>query len=255
VKSTDLESRQNSQNGEDGIIAHLVGLIHDSQYINPFDRQFVEIGCGSGRENCTTALAIAGWRGVVIDRKPARVVNYKAYAQAHGFADRVDAYAVAATRSAGPELIELFETDRPCFFSLDIDGPDWHVMKGLLEAGFRPDVCCLEYNAAYELQPITARYEGIPKVSNNLHYGAGVVAWRRLMAAWGYEFVTVESAGVNCFFVRAESVDMDEIAKIEGLDWIDCAAFAKRYGNAWERFGKIAHKYTFDHVNEAGGLG
>jgi hypothetical protein len=248
IASVDLENSVFSQNGEDGIIDYLVGCVDSAAYVKNSERRFVEIGCGNGRENCTTALAVEGWHGVVLDRKPARIDTYKYIAKERGFHHRVKAYAVAATPNAAADLIELFETACPCFFSLDIDGPDWHVMKALLEAGFRPSVCCLEYNAAFENRPIVVRLEEAPKRTDNLYYGAGIKAWRYLMAGYGYEFVTVESAGVNAFFVRREDMEMQEIDKIEGIDWVDCAVFAEKYGPAQQRYNAVIGKHNFVHV-------
>ncbi len=245
MKVVDLEKSIFSQNGEDGIIDYLVGCVDSAAYVKNSERRFVEIGCGNGRENCTTALAVAGWHGVVLDRKPGRIFTYKEVAKELGFSGRVKAYSLAASANVGTELIDLFETANPCFLSLDIDGPDWHVMRSLLEAGFRPSVCCLEYNATFENRPITVLLSEMPKISDNIYYGASVLSWQRLMGLYDYEFVTVESAGVNCFFVYKPDMDMEEVRKIDGLAWTDCVEFTRRYGPAQKRYNMIVGKVSF----------
>ncbi len=245
IGSVDLENSHYSQNGEDGIIAHLVELIRDSQYVKPGERQFVEIGCGDGSENNTTALAIQGWNGVVIDRKPSRIDGYNDLARELKFNSRVKPYHLGVSVNMAGDLIDLFETHRPCFFSLDIDGPDWHVMRSLLEEGFRPSVCCLEYNATFENRPITVMLNECPKVTDNLYYGASVLAWQRLMRLYEYDFITVDSQGVNAFFVYRPDMEMDEIAKIKGIPWTDCVEFTKQFGPAPERYNLIVGKHTF----------
>ena len=245
IASVDLENSYYSQNGEDGIIAHLVELIRDSQYVLPGERHFVEIGCGDGRENNTTALAVQGWNGVVIDRKPSRIEIYNNIARGLKFSERVKAYNLGVSSSMASDLIDLFESHRPCFFSLDIDGPDWHVMRSLLEGGFRPSVCCLEYNATFENRPITVMLNDMPKISDNLYYGASVRAWQRLMRLYEYAFVTVDSQGVNAFFVYRPDMQMEEVALIKGIAWTDCVEFTKRFGPAPERYNMIVGKHTF----------
>ena len=73
----DLESaecRAYSQNGEDGIILHLLSLI------GPASRRFVEIGVEDGRQCNTANLAMNfGWSGVMIDRDAAGVASAREF--------------------------------------------------------------------------------------------------------------------------------------------------------------------------------
>lgn len=219
MKVADVEWSEHSQNGEDGIIDYLLkcaGIEHGT---------FVEIGCGNGIENNTTRLAKLGWTGVVIDGKRMRIRQYNAL----GF--NVTAHAMYVTPD--PNLIDLFPR-KPDVFSLDIDSHDWHVMKVLLARKFRPRICVLEYNAAFHLRPLTVPYP-VPKGPKDRYYGCGVNAWRRLMEPMGYDFVTVDSRGVNAIFSRGIQHDL------EPIEWADCVSLAKAYGPHDERFAQIEH--------------
>ena len=58
------ESKQWSQNGEDGLLAELVRRVGQEERE---ERTFVEIGAADGSENCTRALAEIGWHGVWVE--------------------------------------------------------------------------------------------------------------------------------------------------------------------------------------------
>lgn len=238
VKSvTDIEASRYSQNGEDGIIAYLLGAVPPSR------RFFLEIGCGNGKENNTSALAEDGWRGIAIDRKPARVAEYNALAGENGWASA--AIAVHVTIPFVRQLARaLPELD---VFSIDIDSVDWHIVKAMTEEGFRPRVAVVEYNAAFMDRPITVPYSDSFKTRfKHFYFGAGVQAWRNLLRLIGYRFVTVDSAGVNAFFVRADSLKNDCLDQVRWLRYADNRHHAEEFGPAEKRFARLAGQ-TFDH--------
>jgi hypothetical protein len=220
----DVEKRFYSQNGEDGIIAHLIdGLTTPGT-------KFVEIGCGSGKENNTTHLVKSrGWSGFVYDAKGSRIKEYRE----RGFKD-VRAEHMLVTPENALEIVLMCAT--PDVFSLDIDSTDWHVLKAMLQAGFRPRIAVLEYNATFMELPYTVPARMRHSVKD-VYFGASVTAWVRLMSPFGYEFVTVDSAGVNAVFVKK-----GECAHtIEGLLWADCRTACERFGPAKKRFESIRH--------------
>ena len=55
------ERRHYSQNGEDGILERIFGLVGTT------NRFLVEIGASDGEENCTRSLVEAGWSGIWIE--------------------------------------------------------------------------------------------------------------------------------------------------------------------------------------------
>ena len=237
MRLTEIEWSEHSQNGEDGISLYLLrGLSRPNKTV-------IEIGCGRGKQNCSTMLLRRGYRGTVFDAKVPKISDYRTYAKSMGFAANVRAIPMWLTPTVAVEAMMLFPGKAPDFFSLDIDGADFWVFKALLEKGFRPRVCCLEYNAAIGLRPLTVPYVKKHSNAKNHYYGCGVVAWRNLLEPLGYRFVTVCSAGVNCFFVLKGSQVIDDLIDgVDWLDWVDCASFIERYGTAEERFGKVKNE-------------
>lgn len=226
-KLYDIEFSAWSQNGEDGIIEHLIGGIDRP------DRTFVEIGCGDGHENNTSHLAEHGWQGFVVDRHERRIRQYRERAVERGW--RVEAIAKRVT----PRDVPSPPWACPDVFSLDIDSIDYWVCKTLLQRGFRPKIMCLEYNAALGSDPVTVprnRPSNSPKL---IYYGASVAAWRRLLEPQLYRFVTVDTAGVNAFFVDTKSVREDVLDGIAWRRWLDCNSLRDRFGRATRRRDRI----------------
>ncbi len=234
MRLTRIEWSQHSQNGEDGITTYLLrGLSRPNGTL-------VEIGCGRGKQNCSTMLFRKGYRGTVFDAKLAKIRDYRAYAEKMGFAKKVRAIPMWITPTVAVEAMKFFPGEGPDFFSLDIDGADFWVFKALLAKRFRPRVCCLEYNAAIGTRSLTVPYVKKNNLAKNHYFGCSVQAWRNLLEPLGYRFVTVCTAGVNCFFVlEGSQVDSGFTEAVEWLDWADCASFVEHYGTAEERFGKV----------------
>lgn len=219
-----VESRRYSQNGEDGLIAYLAARVREPT------RTFVEIGCATGAKCNSAALAQDGWRGVAVDAEPARVQRYQA---------RFPHVRTMCCRVAPDNVAALHVPDRPQVFSLDIDGPDYHVAKALLRTGFRPAVAVLEYNAALGEYPLSVPAQG--PFSKSHYFGCGIAAWRHLWGKYGYQFVTVDSAGVNALFVDAQQVPIEDLTGVAWLAWADCRSLAARFGSADERWRTMAH--------------
>lgn len=194
-----------SQNGEDGIIDHLVGLIEDPE------RNFLEIGSSDGLENNTAYLAfVKGFAGIGIEGNPYLSGKASRFLQRFNWAVRHKNMLVEP-RHADAIVTEM-GTRTPDFFSLDIDSNDYHVTKALLERSFRPSVVCVEYNSAFGPDqavtiPYTQRFEVSTAHPSRLYYGASIAAYRALFKGHGYRFVSVDQRGVNAFFV-AENVDL-----------------------------------------------
>ena len=83
IRLTDIEDRVHGQNGEDGIIRHLLARVFEP------DRRFLEIGSGKGAENNTTALLADRFRGVAVEAKPARSAGHRDWLRAMGHGDTV----------------------------------------------------------------------------------------------------------------------------------------------------------------------
>lgn len=222
---SDVEFSKFSQNGEDGIIEHLISKLVKN------DRFFVEIGCGNGKENNTTHLYHCGWKGVVFDEKKIRIEQYleRKY-------DGVFAFGMKCSPEKIKLVLKRISNATPDLFSLDIDSFDYDVLKALLMRGFRPSIIVVEYNAT--LGPaLVWKYPYPPaKFSHPMFYGASVMALRRLLKNYGYSFVTVDSHGVNAFFVRKNSAT--EIG-LDGLAFSDNEHHCAEYGSWKDRLEEL----------------
>ncbi len=225
----DIEWSKYSQNGEDGIIDYLVKRLRYGG-----TRSFVEIGSGSGKQNNTTWLAEQGWSGTVFDRREKRIDNY----QTRNLRD-VEAICMEVTPYDGETFLDFAGTSTTVF-SIDIDSFDYHIVNSLFEEGFGFDIAVVEYNSVFGLDPVTVPYP-TPDLVKHFYFGCGVQAWRSLFEPMGYKFVTVDSAGVNAFFVKPDMIS-DDLDDVEWLPWADCRWATERYGPAEERRKKIADK-------------
>lgn len=116
-----------SQNGEDGVIAEIFQRLPDAT-----PKWYVEFGAWDGRygSNCY-ALALAGWRGVMIEGDPRRFERLQRTARR--FSGRM--LTVCAFVESGPHLEQILGAlDVPSEFgllSIDIDSFDYEIWKGM----------------------------------------------------------------------------------------------------------------------------
>lgn len=194
-----------SQNGEDGIAEFLVNQLRVS------NRYFVEIGASDGTENNTSWFAVARrWQGVMVEGDAAKAAYGAFIMGGLNIGVRV------LNRFVDPDSLDAlcveFGEMEPDYFSLDIDGIDYHVAQGLLARGFRPRIAVVEYNSCFGPEravtiPYAPRFDYRAAHTSQLYYGASVAAWRKLWEGAGYRFVTVDRNGVNAFFAREDGID------------------------------------------------
>lgn len=213
---SDIEKSTYSQNGEDGIIEYLLKFIH-----NP-SKDFVEIGCATGDQNNTMALAEKGYYGYCFDAKARCVESLQEKCRDKGIANHVAAYIRKLTRTSAKDLAKKVP-QYPDLFSIDIDSYDIHIVEILLGRGFRPKVIACEYNATFMDMPIAMPYNMVKSKAydKRMYWGAGVNAYRKMLGAYDYDFVTVESAGSNAFFISKRFVDEDVLRGVKWLEWAD----------------------------------
>jgi hypothetical protein len=225
-----------SQNGEDGVIDHLLSLVEEP------NRYFVEIGASDGIQNNTAFLAyVKNHSGLMIEGDGFKSEYATRYLQSLNW---------------GVEFRNLFvepdEIDRvldaclvrdPDFFSLDIDSNDYFVMDALLAGGLRPKVICVEYNSAFGPTAATsiAYARGLDYQTfhpSGLYYGVSIGGWRALLERHGYRFVTVETRGINGFFVDPATVALP--AQVEGTAFAENTTQLRRHRTGWEgQFAQI----------------
>jgi len=208
-----------SQHGEDGIIDYLSHrLISKNQY-------FVEIGAADGLENCSSWLSLArGYGGVMVEGDP----NLSEMCR-RLLANRVWNVQVV-NLMVNPEnvqsLMKLCPYKDPDVFILDIDSFDYYILNKILVLGFRPKIVVVEYNSAFgPEQIVTVPYKpGFSRWSEHpsgLYYGVSIQAWRALLCQHGYHFLTVESSGVNAFFVDPSCFQEELIARVRGTPFLE----------------------------------
>jgi hypothetical protein len=220
-----------SQNNEDGITDYLLGRL-----VAP-NRYFVEIGASDGVENNTAWLALARrYSGLMVEgnerlsRRSERIVRPMALGvrMVHMFVDR----------DTAPRVVDLAVQKDPDFFSLDIDGNDYHVARALFDAGLRPRVCTVEYNASFgpELSVTIAYRQDFNYRTahpDRLYWGASIAAWRKFFGLHGYRFVTVEPNGTNAYFADPAAFDPAFLDAVQGEDFRDNFEVVARLGLRW----------------------
>jgi hypothetical protein len=227
-----------SQNGEDGVIDYLVSLIAAPT------RYFVEIGASDGLENNSAYLAFAKkYSGMMVEGDAFKSgCASKLLQPLNGAVDYVNLFVELDNVR---ELLDRCLYPSPDLFSLDIDGNDYHIARAFLAAGFRPKVVCVEYNSALGPDkaltiPYSTGFECSQFHASQLYYGVSVRGWRVLLERYGYRFVTVETRGVNAFFIDPEAVSLPDAP--EPLEFAENAMQLHRLRTDWRgQFELVQH--------------
>ena len=188
-----------SQNGEDGIIDVL-----KSELLRP-NRLFFEIGSSDGVQNNTSWLLATGqYDGVLVEGNKRLSAKARRLLSDCNIATSFESRFV--TRENVCELLTLCSCHDPDLFSLDIDGNDYYVAQALFKNGLRPKIVVVEYNSVFGPdRSVTIPYNPAFNYRRahplQLYYGVSLRAWQKMLRGMGYRFVTVDSNGVNAFFV------------------------------------------------------
>ena len=128
----------------------------------------------------------------------------------------------------------------PDLLSLDIDGMDYYVLKTMLENNYRPKILVVEYNSAFgPSRSITVPYRADFNVTKahhtKLYYGVSISAWRKLICELGYEFLGVESNGVNAFFVKSDAFESEWLSTLKIVPYAENAHQLRKFKMSWEK--------------------
>jgi hypothetical protein len=190
------EARVYSQNGEDGILAWLFGLVGVT------NRTLVEFGIGDGSEcNSANLLLTFGWSGALLEADAAkaeaayRFYDGRARVEVRHRAlepDNVDQVLAELV----PEVVDLL--------SLDIDGNEYWVWQALTTV--RPRVVAIEYNASFGPErsvtvPYKRGFDRYREHASGFYHGASLAALAKLGSDKGYLLAGCDSRGANAFFV------------------------------------------------------
>jgi hypothetical protein len=193
---TAYELRVFSQNGEDGVLAEILGRIGVG------GRTFVEFGVQDGSEGTTVFLAhVLGWSGVYLEADDGA---FEALARRFSANPRVRTlHAAVEPGNVEALFAQAGVPEEPDVLSIDVDGNDYWIWRALER--YRPRVVVIEYNGdlAPDSEHVMPYMPGF-RWDHSSAYGASLGALEALAAEKGYALVHTESAGVNAFFVRTE---------------------------------------------------
>jgi len=222
-----------SQNGEDGIIDFLI-----TKLLNP-NKYFIEIGTSNGLANNTSFLAmVKKYSGIMVEGDRLHSRNTKFIYKL--FNKGVVALNSFVTVENADELLSSTITLTPDVFALDIDGNDYHLAKSLLEKGLRPRILIVEYNSNFGPDrivtiPYSPNFDYSKAHKSHLYYGASIKAWCYLLNKFEYQFVSVESNGINAFFILKEAFDKDFMANLKGCSFEDNKIEYQLFGLPWNK--------------------
>ena len=225
----DVEFRAFSQNGEDGILLYIFGLIGMGE------RKCVEICAGDGIE-CNTANLIVnhGWDGLLFDGDKRLVERGRAYYSRLGDTASYPPTFVNSwiTRENVNELLKQNGFAGPVdLLSLDLDGVDYWVWEAI--EVIRPRVVIAEVQCIWGAdRAVTVPYSETFKAPVHdrfkVYCGASLPAFVKLARRKGYRLVGVQRLGFNAVFVA------DGLGE-ELLPEVDVAACARRPFVNWAR--------------------
>lgn len=182
-----------SQNDEDGLLGEIWRRVGGTG-----PGVFVEFGVGNGLENNTIMLLAQGWRGVWVDGSDLAVdvhgANRLRFLKRWVTLDNI-------TSSIDEGLDALGATDVD-LISVDLDGNDFHLCRRILDAGRRPRIFVVEYNAKFP-PPVrwTIAYDATHIWDGTDYHGASLQSLVDLFASFEYRLVACNATGVNAFFV------------------------------------------------------
>jgi len=183
------EKKLYSENGEDGIIAKLVQLIH------PAPGFCIEFNAYDGVTGSNTyLLRRQGWDCLLLDRsfQLHEFKQHKEFITALNINRLFEKYNV-------PSQIDLM--------SIDVGFNDFYIWNAI-EEKYSAAIIVLAYNASHAPnQDKVVKYHPYHLGDETDYYGASILAMYRLGCKKGYSLVYAEKSGTNLFFVRNDIVE------------------------------------------------
>lgn len=197
----DYESKVWSQFTGDGVVLELTAR-------TKAPHSFLEIGCGDGSENNSRILAANGWTGVWVDSDAGNCLSAMAVADPLGvrvICSKVSLENVASLATTVAKVIG--------FLSIDVDGNDYHLWRGLCDGPhrLRPYIVAIEAQIQRPhdepwIMPYDADYVW---PHNNNDCGASVLSMKALGGELGYTCLGLLSNphDPNIYFCRSDLVE------------------------------------------------
>jgi hypothetical protein len=199
----DVEFRNYSQNGEDGILWYIFSVIGTT------NKKCVEICAGSGRQCNTSNLIINhGWTGVLFDGDEGNVARGRKLFASHPDTFTYPPRFVHAWITA--ENVDSLIRDNGSegeidLFSLDIDGVDYWIWNAV--SAVSPRVVIAEVQAIWGSErsvsvPYAPDFKAGFFQGFGIYSGASLPAFVKLGKKKGYRLVGCQRYGFNAIFLR-----------------------------------------------------
>lgn len=227
LKFPDVEFRNFSQTGEDGILHYIFSLI------GTHNKKCVEICAGEGSE-CTSANLILnhGWFGLLVDGNEQNVESGQAFYTTHPDSRVIPPcflHRWVSRESVNAILEESGFQGEIDLLTIDMDGIDYWIWDAITVSN--PRVVVVEFMANFPGKAVTVPYRAdfvgkwIPNESQDtesdlstgdsrigrggkldqwlVYYGgASLTAFIKLAERKGYRLIGANSTGYNAFFLR-----------------------------------------------------
>ena len=196
------EYKISSQNNEDGIIDYIFNIIPNNKF-------FCEIGFGYYEFNSLNLIR-KGWSGKVIDIDKIECITLKSNLSFFFPKAKVKIINSKVTKDNIENLVyQKNENKIIDFFSIDIDGNDYWVLKNLDLNSI--NIICCEYNNWLGNDKITMKYIEDKEFKDDGIFGASLSAITELLNLKDFYLIGVESSGTNAFFVNKRFKDKFKI--------------------------------------------
>ena len=195
-KINSCEYKITSQNNEDGIIEHIFNKITNKKI-------FVEIGISYYEFNSLNLIK-NGWSGLIIEQNFEECILLKKLLDFYFSKSTVEIKNKSVNKdNINNLLFDIQKRNHIDFFSIDIDGNDYWVLKNLDLTNI--SCVCLEYN--HWLGPDvkkTIPYNEEHNFIDNGFFGASLIAYAELMNKKDFKLIAIDSSGTNAFFVKSK---------------------------------------------------
>ena len=184
-----------SQCDEDGITLEIIKRINIDKGV------FFEIGSDNGTQNNTLILAALKWKGVWVDikelifdhKKSKRLIFIKEFVTE----ENVKSIILKGLNQIGAKSIDCL--------SIDLDGPDFFIVKKILSEKIFPKFFIVEIN-----QRIPPPVELVPNKKNSYDKNdtASLASFNKLFKEHNYTLICCSSImGHNAFFIKNEFLE------------------------------------------------
>jgi hypothetical protein len=197
----EAEFRVFSQWGEDGIIQYLLSKIEIP------NRIFIEFGVENYLESNTRFLLINdNWSGLVIDGSKANI-DYIMDDPIYWRHDITAVHAFITKENINILINDYINTEDIGILSVDIDGNDYWILQQI--TCVKPRILICEFNNIFGYThavtvPYAPDFTRRTAHYSDLYFGASLTAFYELAHLKGYDFVGINTAGMNAFFVRKD---------------------------------------------------